>query len=110
MLTIGIDDAGRGPIIGPLVLAGVLIDENAETLLKSLKVRDSKQYLHNSFRIEIAKTIKQVSSGYKVVKTSPAQIDESLSKKINLNTIEAMKTAEIINDLNPKKRKSQSHC
>ena len=105
MLTLGIDDAGRGPLIGPMVLAGVIIDENAEVLLKKYKVRDSKQYLHNSHRIKIADIIKKVSSGYKVVKTSPVQIDSSLEKKINLNTIEAMKTAEIINSLNPIKQK-----
>src|SRR3989344_5950409 len=105
MLTLGIDDAGRGPIIGPMILAGVLIDENASVLLKKLNVRDSKKYLNNSYRIEISKTIKQVSKRFHIVKSSPQFIDSSLEKRINLNTIEAMKTAEIINALNPKKEK-----
>jgi ribonuclease HII len=39
------------------------------------------------------------------VKSSPEQIDKAIFDKINLNTLEAMKTAEIINDLNPKKEK-----
>ncbi len=30
MLTLGIDDAGRGPVIGPMILAGCLMDEKTE--------------------------------------------------------------------------------
>ena len=105
MLTLGIDDAGRGPIIGPMILAGVILDENGETFLKKYGVRDSKQIVENSKRIELAKIIKQAALSYKVVKSSPEEIDSSLKSKINLNTLEAIKTAEIINALNPKKEK-----
>ena len=31
---LGIDDAGRGPVIGPMILAGVLLDEKEEKYLK----------------------------------------------------------------------------
>ena len=35
MLTLGIDDAGRGPVIGPMILAGCLIyDENSKEFKK----------------------------------------------------------------------------
>ena len=105
MLTIGIDDAGRGPIIGPMILAGVLVDENAETFLKKYKVRDSKQYLHNSHRVQISSLIKKAALSYKVVKASPQEIDEAIETKININTLEAMKAAEIINYLNDKNKK-----
>ena len=39
---LGIDDAGRGPVIGPMILAGVLLDEKEEKYLKSIGVKDSK--------------------------------------------------------------------
>ena len=42
MLKLGIDDAGRGPVIGPMVLAGCLIKEEDEKYFKSLGVKDSK--------------------------------------------------------------------
>jgi len=35
MLKLGIDDAGRGPVIGPMVLAGCLIDRKKQK--KNLK-------------------------------------------------------------------------
>ena len=45
MLILGVDDAGRGPVIGPMVLAAVLIDDKHEAELKKLGVKDSKQIL-----------------------------------------------------------------
>ena len=41
-LVLGIDDAGRGPLIGPMALAGVLINPETEKEFKTLGVRDSK--------------------------------------------------------------------
>jgi len=104
MLIIGIDDAGRGPLIGPMILAGVLLNKNGETFLKKHDVKDSKMLMHPS-RIRLAKIIKESSLGYKVVKTSAEQIDKSLKSKINLNTLEAMNVAEVINALNDEKKK-----
>lgn len=101
-LTIGIDDAGRGPIIGPMILAGVLLDENAEALLKSQGVKDSKQVLHST-RVRLAELIKKSVNNFHVAITTPEQIDSSLVSGINLNTLEAIKTAEIINALNTEK-------
>jgi len=40
---IGVDEAGRGPLAGPVSLAAVAIKLGDEALLKSDKVRDSKQ-------------------------------------------------------------------
>lgn len=104
MLTIGVDDAGRGPLIGPMVLAGVLLDENSKTALKKYNIKDSKQLLHSS-RIKLSKIIKEYSLGYDIVKSSPEEIDKAVLSKVNLNTLEAIKTAEIINKLNPGKKK-----
>ena len=98
-LTIGIDDAGRVLIIGPMILAGVLLDENAEALLKKEGVKDSKQVLHPA-RVRLAELIKKVINNFHIAITTPEQIDKSLTSGINLNTLEAIKTAEIINALN----------
>ena len=102
-LILGIDDAGRGPIIGPMILAGVLVDEKMQEFLKSQDVKDSKELLH-PIRLKLAKIIKQTVHAYKIVKTSAEEIDNSLSSGTNLNKVEAMKAAEIINSLNTGKQ------
>jgi len=104
MLIIGIDDAGRGPLIGPMILAGVLLDKNGEMALKKFNVKDSKQLSH-PIRIKLAKIIKETALSYHIAKTSPDEIDSAIKKGTNLNTLEAIKTAEIINELNNKKEK-----
>jgi len=41
---LGIDEAGRGPVLGPMVLAGVLVPESGIELLNDWGIRDSKVF------------------------------------------------------------------
>ncbi|MBA7705443.1 Ribonuclease HIII [subsurface metagenome] len=99
MLTLGIDEAGRGPVIGPMVLAGCLIDEKTEKELKKLGVKDSKQ-LTQKRREFLEKIIKEKSETFEMVIIHPPDIDGTNHKGINLNALEAIKAAEIINKIN----------
>ena len=90
---IGIDDAGRGPVIGPMILAGVLINEKDNQFLKKLGAKDSK-LLAPKRRKAIKENIKKKFK-YHIEKTEPKEIDESA----NLNYLEAIKAAMIINKL-----------
>ena len=97
---LGIDEAGRGPAIGPMIMAGVMINESEENLLSGSK--DSKMLVHN-VRLALDKKIKE-NSEYKIIEISPKEIDDAVNSKINnLNWLEAQKQAEIINSLNPDK-------
>lgn len=102
-LVLGIDDAGRGPILGPMILAGVLINKKDEEFLKKSGVKDSKQVLH-PFRMKLSEIIKGIAIDFKVVLSYPEEIDKSIRSKINLNTLEATKAAEIINYLTEGKK------
>jgi ribonuclease HII len=95
MLILGIDDAGRGPLIGPMVLAGVLLKREDEKFLKNKGVDDSKVLEHKK-RIELAKIIEEKAVDFETVVSSPIEIDEAVNG-INLNTLEAKKAADIIN-------------
>ncbi len=95
---IGIDDAGRGPIIGPMVLAGVLADERQIEILKQLGAKDSK-LLTPRRRDYLAKRINSFIYDSCIVRIYPTEIDNSLNGGTNLNKVEAIKAAEIINSL-----------
>jgi len=43
-MTLGLDEAGRGPVIGPMVLAAVVLDSHAARALTRAGLRDSKAY------------------------------------------------------------------
>ena len=101
-LVCGIDEAGRGPVIGPLVICGVMVDEEDEVYLQTIGVKDSKLLLPAKRR-EIFDTLKKTLK-YKFIIISPEEIDDALkSKESNLNWLEADKAAEIINELKPEK-------
>lgn len=106
MLILGIDDAGRGPLIGPMILAGVLIDKKQEAKLKTKQIKDSKDILHPR-RVMLAKIILKNSYAHEIVKTFPEEIDNSLNTGTNLNTLEAIKAAKIINAINSPKRQKE---
>ncbi len=99
MLVLGIDDAGRGPVIGPMVLAGCLIDDKFDKELKRLGVKDSKQ-LTQKRREFLAEKIKESAETFEIVLAHPEEIDGKNKAGINLNAVEAIKTAEIINKIN----------
>jgi len=96
---LGIDDAGRGPVLGPMVLAGVLVSEEGLKKLRVIGVKDSKM-LTPIQRENLAVQIKKHSSWH-AVQISPREIDRYLATGTNLNKVEAIATAEIINHLAP---------
>jgi len=102
MVLAGCDEAGRGCVIGPLVIAGVSIDEDKEHLLKKMGCRDSKM-LKPARRVKIAQCIEKTANDIIVLKVAPCKIDSYRSTGINLNRLEAMKFAEAINYLGPRK-------
>jgi ribonuclease HII len=103
MLVCGVDESGRGPLIGPLVMAGVLINEEDEIKLKQIGVTDSK-LLNRTQREDLFKKILGIAKDYKIISITPDIIDEHLkSASSNLNILEAETTAEILNYLQPDK-------
>lgn len=101
MKVLGIDEAGRGPVIGPMIMAGVMVEDSREEELGDVK--DSKLLTHGK-RMELDKQIREVADDFMVVEISPAEIDKALaSEDLNLNWLEAHKQAEIINSLGPDK-------
>ncbi len=93
---IGIDDSGRGPVIGPMVLAGILADEKQIKILKELGAKDSKMITPRRREL-LAKRIKKFISAHYIIKIPAQEIDHQLNSGINLNKVEAIKAAEIIN-------------
>jgi len=100
----GIDEAGRGAVVGPLVIVGISIEEKDEKSLKELKVRDSK-LLTRSQREQLYDKILLVSMDYHIVIILPEEIDRAVAghDNLNLNWLEANYSALIITKLAPDK-------
>ena len=103
MLVCGVDDAGRGPIIGPLVIAGVLVEESKLDLLKSLGVKDSKK-LTPILRTRLAEEIPRIVDRHYIVELDAPSLDKVVNrapKFQRLNLLEAKKMAEVVEALRP---------
>lgn len=99
----GVDDAGRGPIIGPLVIAGVLLPEGQLKKLVNMGVKDSK-LLTPLKRTELAYKIRRAVEKVSVREIQPKDIDEVVLHGVKLkklNFLEAKVMAEVINELRP---------
>ena len=103
MLVAGVDDAGRGAVIGPLVIAGVLVKEEDLPRLKELGVKDSK-LLSPHRREVLAVEIRKIVQKYSLLKLQPEEIDvvvKSGRKLHKLNWLEAQTMARVIETLRP---------
>lgn len=99
----GIEEAGRGPVIGPMVMVGVVIDEDEQQKLVDMGVKDSKMLTPIQRERLFDRVIETVSS-HKIVILSPEDIDNTLnSPNSNLNWLEGDTTALILNELLPDK-------
>jgi ribonuclease HII len=99
----GVDDAGRGCAIGPLVIAGVLLDESRLDELRIIGVKDSKQ-LSPKKREDLAPEIEDIASRHAFFELAPWAIDRVVKhnrKLRKLNYLEAMAMAKVIRDLQP---------
>jgi ribonuclease HII len=98
----GMDEAGRGPVLGNMVLCGAMFEQSALDELKAAGVKDSK-LISPRRRETLAQVIAEKALGVEIVEFSPAEIDEfRLVKKINLNELEAKTFAHVIDRLKPK--------
>jgi len=100
-IILGIDEAGRGPVIGPMVIAGYCIEEEKIDLLKSLGVRDSKE-LTRKQREDIYNEIIKLTDKYKYIIIDPKIIDYYVYKN-KLNYLEFEDMIKIIEDIKPDK-------
>ena len=103
MLVAGVDEAGRGCVIGPLVIAGFLVKEENLPILAQLGVKDSK-LLSPRKREALLVELMRIAERNQIIKLKPKEIDiavKSGRKLHKLNRLEAQSMARIINALEP---------
>ena len=98
---LGIDEAGRGSVLGPMVIAGVIIPEKMEKVLERMGVKDSKRLTPNR-RTILSRKLKKMFE-YEIVVISALEIDKMRADGINLNDIEKNAMRDLIIRLNPEK-------
>ena len=93
----GVDESGRGPVIGPLIVAGVTFEDDSE--LKKLGVRDSKKLTPKKRQV-LSKKIKEIAVNYDILVIPAPSIDD-MRKVMTLNEIEVYAFSKIIDKLKP---------
>lgn len=84
-MIIGIDEAGKGPVIGSMFIAGIYAKSDDILYLKKLNIKDSKK-LSNKKRKEIYNKIISKIKDYYILEVRACTIDE-LRKIMTMNQI-----------------------
>ena len=93
----GVDEAGKGPVFGPLVIVGALFEDDSELI--KLNVRDSKKITPKR-RMVLADIIKKIAVNYEVLVISASDIDD-MRRVMTLNEIEVNAFRKVIGKLKP---------
>lgn len=102
-IIVGVDEAGRGPVLGPLVLAALAFKEDDIKKLEWLGVKDSK-LLSSQVREELFDRIHEIVHDFRIEVVEPDAIDLSVNDPdTNLNWLEAETTARLVSELQPDK-------
>ena len=97
LIVCGVDDAGRGSMIGPLVIAGVAVRRGGLRRLRDIGVRDSKA-LTPARREEMYGQITEAAYRWHASKIGPSTVDRSVFRH-RLNALEAAYMARVISRL-----------
>ncbi len=103
MTIAGVDEAGRGCVIGPLVIAGVLFENEIVSSLPELGVTDSKK-LSPKKRLSIFPEIKELALKCEYFILTPTIIDKVVFRNVplrRLNYLETMAMAKVVRKLKP---------
>ncbi len=103
MRVVGVDEAGRGCVIGPLVIAGVAFPSENIPWLIEIGVKDSKK-LTRRRRESLVEEITSLASEVAFFELQPYSIDSVVSRGIKLkrlNYLEAVAMAAVIRRLSP---------
>ncbi len=100
MLIAGIDEAGRGPCLGPMVMAIAAIEKRDEDRLYEIGVKDSKMLKPETRQKQFAE-LKGTLSEFCFTAIEAHEID-SLRDRKSLNEIEAMRIGMLLNGLRKK--------
>ncbi|MEM3958177.1 MAG: ribonuclease HII [Thermoproteota archaeon] len=95
VLIAGVDEAGRGCVIGPLVIAAVGVEEKSVQRLVEAGVKDSKRLSPRS-RVQIASSIRRIARVVETRRLSASRIDGLRARGVSLNEIEAMLVGSIL--------------
>ena len=97
MNVLGIDEAGRGPVIGPLIVAGVVIPDEKVQILERMGIKDSKR-LSPTRRKVLSRKLENMFE-YETVEITARDIDLLRAKDVNLNEIEKIAMLKVIGNL-----------
>jgi ribonuclease HII len=95
----GVDEAGRGPVIGPMVVCGAHIDQRALSTIESMGLKDSKK-LTAKKREAFAAELKEMLE-FELVVLPPDTIDARVGSEENLNMLEVNCFADAIRAVKP---------
>ncbi len=108
MHILGIDEAGRGPVIGSMMIAGVLVDDEGEKRLREIGVKDSKM-LSRQERDKLAEEIGKIAKEVHVIEVTANEID-NMRRVMSLNEIEAGKVVELLERFEERIDKAYIDC
>ena len=100
MLIAGLDEAGRGPVIGSLVIGCVIFNEKDLHILDEIGVDDSKK-ISSKKREILAQKIKKHAVSYDLLEVTANNINALHKKGLSLNEIEEISFAKLINGIEP---------
>ena len=102
-IIVGVDESGRGPVLGPLVMVALAFKEEDIKKLKWLGVKDSK-LLTSLAREELFDRIREIVHDFRIEVIEPDAIDLTLTEaNTNLNWLEAETSARLVSELQPDK-------